>query len=145
MLSNILAGIGRGQLSAIEDKVKARRNIFDYYKNSLDFIEGINFMPELKDSKSNRWLTTLTIDQDIIKVTPLELIKTLEKENIEARPIWKPMHLQPLYKSYDFISLNNEDISGKLFLNGICLPSGSQLKLSEQDYIIDILIDSLSK
>jgi len=143
-LSNILAALGRGQLASLDHKVKVRRKIFKHYKSRLGSIEGINFMPELSDSKSNRWLTTLTLDKKIIKIDPLELIKTLEKENIEARQIWKPMHLQPLYKDHRYIYLKDKDISGELFTSGLCLPSGSQLTIDEQNLIIDIIIDKLS-
>lgn len=143
-LSNILAALGRGQLTSLENKVKTRRKIFRHYKRSLGSIEGINFMPELSDSKSNRWLTTLTLDKNIIKTDPIELIKVLEKENIEARQIWKPMHLQPLYKDCHYIYRNKKDISRELFMTGLCLPSGSQLTNDEQNQIIDIMIDKIT-
>ena len=106
--------------------------MINIYFNSLSQIKGIQFMPEPKGSISNRWLTTLTIHSIICGITPLELIKVLDKENIEARPVWKPMHQQPLYNKYDYIISSNDDISGELFSSGICLPSDTNLCFEQQ-------------
>lgn len=145
-MSNIVAGIGRGQLEVLDDRVKERRTIFNNYKNALSHIEGVTFQPELENSKSNRWLTALTIDPDITGVTSLDLIETLEKHQIESRPVWKPMHLQPLYKNARYYP-NNLDmsVSDELFKNGICLPSGSNLTKDEQERIISILLEMLKE
>jgi len=143
-LSNLLAAVGRGQLQVLDDRVKTRRSIFDRYFNALSAIEGINFMPEAAYGRSNRWLTTLTVDREKTGVSRSRIIQTLEKENIEARPVWKPMHLQPLYKDCEYITKDRRDISRELFVKGLCLPSGSSLSESDQNRVIDIILSNLS-
>lgn len=136
-MSNILASIGRAQLKSLDKKVNKRRSIFNRYFEQLSPINGFNFMPEASYGRSNRWLTVMTLDPKKIKLNCTELITMLEKDNIEARPVWKPMHLQPLYRPYNYFRHNTgKDISGDLFSKGICLPSGSNLSLMEQDRII---------
>jgi len=142
-LSNLLAAIGRGQLKVLDDRVKARRRIFNRYFNALSEIEGIDFMPEASYGRSNRWLTTLTVDPKITGVNRTRIIQTLEKENIEARPVWKPMHLQPLYKDCDYITMDNRDISKGLFERGLCLPSGSNLSIGDQNLVIEIILSTI--
>lgn len=144
-MSNLLAAVGRGQLQVIEERVKARREIFERYFEALSGIEGIKFMPEAPYGKTNRWLTTLTVDPQKTGVTRTQIINALEKENIEARPVWKPMHMQPLYKDCDYITIGEEDVSGRLFENGLCLPSGSNLSLDDQNRIIDIIVTEVRK
>lgn len=127
-LSNILAGIGRGQLQVIEERVNTRRGIFDRYFATFSGIDGIEFMPEATYGRSNRWLTTLTVDPNKCGITAVEIIDNLAQENIEARPVWKPLHLQPLYQDCEYYSHeDNESVSDKLFEKGLCLPSGSNL------------------
>ncbi|GIN23151.1 DegT/DnrJ/EryC1/StrS family aminotransferase [Siminovitchia fordii] len=139
-LSNILAGVGRAQLEVLDDRVSARRKIFETYVSNLGSIEGVEFMPELEGTFSNRWLTTLLVDPKAIPVTPYEIINALGEENIEARPLWKPLHLQPLFKGTDFYSHNdNIVISEVLFARGLCLPSGSNMKKEEQDRVINVI------
>ena len=140
-LSNLLASIGVGQLSKIDNFVKKRRQIYNRYVDALSFIDGICFQKESPNSRSNRWLTSLTIDPDKVIVKNTEIINLLENENIESRPVWKPMHLQPFYKDYDYINKGNVDTSKTLFQNGICLPSGSNLSVLNQNRIIDIILD----
>jgi len=136
-MSNILASIGRAQLRSLDEKVNKRRAIFDQYFDQLAPIHGFNFMPEASYGRSNRWLTVMTLEPKMVKLNRTDLIKILEKDNIEARPVWKPMHLQPLYRSYDyFINNTGKDVSGELFAKGICLPSGSNLTSIDQDRII---------
>ena len=142
-MSNLLAAVGRGQLRVIDDRVASRRKIFDRYVEELGYMEGVEFMPEAGYGKSNRWLTTLTIDPTKTGVDRTQIIQALEKENIEARPVWKPMHLQPLYHGCEFVSKDGEDISGQLFANGLCLPSGSSLSETDQDRVIDIVSKTL--
>ena len=142
-MSNLLAAVGRGQLKVLDERVQARRVIFDRYFDALSNIEGIQFMPEAPYGKTNRWLTTLTVDPKKTSVTRTHIIDALEKENIEARPVWKPMHLQPLYKDCDYITAGGEDISGMLFENGLCLPSGSDLSIYDQNRIIDIISETI--
>jgi len=142
-MSNLLAAVGRGQLQVLDERVKARREIFQRYFDTLSEIKGIEFMSEAPYGKTNRWLTTLTVDPQKTGITRNQIITALEKENIEARPVWKPMHLQPLYKDCDYITADEEDVSANLFKNGLCLPSGSNLSETDQDRIIDIIINFL--
>ncbi|MFC4320716.1 DegT/DnrJ/EryC1/StrS family aminotransferase [Litchfieldia salsa] len=145
-LSNILAGVGRGQLEVVEERVNARRRIFTNYSNELSKIPGIKFMPELNNSISNRWLTTLTIDQGITGVSVNELIDSLEEENIEARPVWKPLHLQPLFKGVTYAQHSkNIDVSRELFETGLCLPSGSNMTEEDQERVIECIKNVLVK
>lgn len=137
-LSNISAGIGRGQMEVLNQRVQRRRAIFDKYKKNLQDIKGIEFQPELPNSKSNRWLTALTIDEKQSGFSANDVIDALGKENIEARPVWKPMHLQPLYSQYEFIS-TDKDNAKYLFEQGICLPSGSDMKNKDQEKVIQII------
>ena len=139
-LSNLLAAVGRGQLRVLDDRVKMRRLIFKRYYNRLSAIEGIVFMPEATYGHSNRWLTTLTVDPKKTRANRNRIIQVLEKENIEARPLWKPMHLQPLYKDCEYITKDNQDISKGLFEQGLCLPSGSNLSISDQNRVIEIIV-----
>ncbi|MCK2156170.1 DegT/DnrJ/EryC1/StrS family aminotransferase [Exiguobacterium sp. 17-1] len=145
-MSNISAGIGRGQLEVIDNRVEARRNVFKKYKEELENIDGISFMPELNNSYSNRWLTTLIIDKDKTDVSQQEFINFLEKMNIETRPLWKPMHLQPLFKGTKFFAHSiNEDFSKKLFETGVCLPSGSDLSDVDQIKVIGAIKSIFNK
>jgi len=138
-MSNLLAAVGRGQLKVIDKRVTSRRNIFERYKNALEPIDGIEFMPEAEYNKSNRWLTTLTIDPQKTGVDRTQIINALEDENIESRPVWKPMHLQPLYKGCKFVRFGKKDISRSLFEQGLCLPSGSNLIEKQQNRVIEII------
>ncbi|MHA6259961.1 DegT/DnrJ/EryC1/StrS family aminotransferase [Sporosarcina sp. CAU 1771] len=145
-MSNILAGIGRAQLEVLNERVKARRQIFDRYVEALGGIEGVCFMPELPGTYSNRWLTALTLDPKVIQITPYEVMKRLEQENIEARPVWKPLHLQPLFEGCKFYPHEEGvNISEKLFAEGFCLPSGSNLTMQQQDRIITLIDRLLTK
>ncbi len=145
-MSNISAAIGRGQLRVLEERVKARRTVFSRYYDALSGIYGISFMPEADYGKSNRWLTALTIDSQELKITRTDIINELSKWNIESRPVWKPMHLQPVFNnSLYFSKEKNRSISDKLYENGICLPSGSSLTIDQQDQIIDIIYKKIRK
>ncbi|RXS20217.1 DegT/DnrJ/EryC1/StrS family aminotransferase [Staphylococcus saprophyticus] len=137
-LSNISAGIGRGQMEILNQRVQKRREIFDEYYQALSDIEGIEFQPELPNSKSNRWLTALTIDENKTGFSANDVIEALSKENIEARPVWKPMHLQPLYSQYEYY-FDGVDNAKYLFNQGICLPSGSDMAVEDQQRIIQII------
>ncbi|MEH7249110.1 aminotransferase class I/II-fold pyridoxal phosphate-dependent enzyme [Neobacillus niacini] len=145
-MSNILAGIGRSQLEVLEERVKTRRGIFETYRQELAHIPAISFMPELKNTLSNRWLTALTINKDISDVSINEILTSLESENIEARHVWKPLHMQPLFEKYKYYShKKNENISEVLFHTGICLPSGSNMSLKNQMRVIDCIKNTLSR
>ena len=137
-MSNIIAAIGRAQLKVLDKYVQKRRIIFSNYKNNLINNENINFMPELENSFSSRWLTVLQINNHS-KVSVNSLINHLNNQNIEARPVWKPMHLQPLYGKTDFIKIQDRSISKKLFVNGLCLPSGSNLTEKDQFKVINAI------
>ena len=138
-MSNLLAAVGRGQLAVLDERVKSKQEIFSRYKSAIGDIEGIEFMPMANYGKSNCWLTTLLIHEDIAGFNRDTVISALEKEDIESRPIWKPMHLQPLYKEFDYYESEQGDISQMLFNKGICLPSGTSLSINDQEKIIDII------
>lgn len=142
-MSNLLAAVGSGQLQVLDKRVQEKREIFQRYFDALSGIDGIEFMPEAPYGTSNRWLTTLTVDQSITGVNRTIIIESLEKENIEARPVWKPMHMQSLYRDYEFVNDGNKDISNYLFIDGLCLPSGSNLSVKDQNQIIDIIHNTL--
>ena len=136
-MSNILAGIGLGQLEVLEERVKSRRHIFKLYQEELSHLPGITFMPELNNTFSNRWLTAFTLVQGDTHVTIQSLLNAMTKENIEGRPVWKPLHMQPLFKKNRYYSHNGDkSISEHLFKNGMCLPSGSNLTEAEQSRVI---------
>lgn len=144
-LSNILAGVGRAQLEVLDDRISARRKIFEGYVTDLESTEGLEFMKELEGTFSNRWLSTLLIDPEVIPITPYEMINSLAEENIEARPLWKPLHLQPLFKGTQFYSHNNKiAVSEDLFAKGLCLPSGSSMRKEEQDRVINVIKQKLN-
>ncbi|MFS0638307.1 aminotransferase class I/II-fold pyridoxal phosphate-dependent enzyme [Mesobacillus foraminis] len=138
-MSNILAGIGRTQLEVLAERVDARRLIFERYVQELGKLPGFQFMPELAGTLSNRWLTALTVDEDMAGVSVTELLNAMAMENIEARPVWKPLHLQPLFKGAPYFTHSNEDVSAKLFGRGICLPSGSNMSQDDQMRVIDCI------
>ncbi|NOU97320.1 aminotransferase class I/II-fold pyridoxal phosphate-dependent enzyme [Paenibacillus sp. LMG 31456] len=145
-LSNVLAGIGRAQLEVLAERVVARRAIFDRYYEELSAIPGIQFMPELEGSWSNRWLTALTIDEQEAGISRELLLKSLIEDNIEARPVWKPLHMQPLFEGTRFYAHNEEGIvSEQLFKSGLCLPSGSNMTEEEQMRIVDCMKKALNK
>lgn len=120
-MSNVVAGIGRGQLKVLEQRVEKKRYIFEYYKRELDDLEGIEFMPSNEWDNSNRWLSSFTLNGTI---KPIDVMEALEKKNIESRPVWKPMHLQPYFEKYDYVG---SDVSERIFENGICLPSDTKV------------------
>lgn len=142
-LSNISAGIGRGQMEVLPLRVEKRREIFKNYEIAFKDIDGITFQPELEGSKSNRWLTALTIEPDKSGFSANEVIELLAENNIEARPVWKPMHMQPLYVQYDYI-YDEIDNAKDIYEKGICLPSGTDMTDEQQQRVITA-IKNLSK
>lgn len=141
-LSNILAAVGRPQLQDIESRVTRRREIFDRYKEGLGSNPGIGFMPEAPYGRANRWLTVMTMEPDVTGLKPMNVINSLEEHNIESRPVWKPMHLQPVFEKYPFFSAEKDKPFGeKAFETGLCLPSGTNLIESEQDRVISLIKD----
>nr|WP_263325085.1 aminotransferase class I/II-fold pyridoxal phosphate-dependent enzyme [Neobacillus sp. Marseille-Q6967] len=140
-MSNVLAGIGRAQLEVLEERVRARREIFNFYYQHLSYLPGITFMKELEDTRSNRWLTTLLIEENDAGLSNRSLIELLSEENIEARHVWKPLHMQPIFKGVSYYSHGeNENISEELFKKGICLPSGSGMAEVQQQRVIDCIL-----
>ena len=138
-LSNILAALGRAQLKSLDQYVEKRRKIFNYYYNNLKNVEGIRFMPEIENGKSTRWLSVVlmeNINHDKIE----DIIRSFSEENIEVRPIWKPMHLQPVFEDASFYYNGQKPISASLFEHGLCLPSGSDLSKNDLNRIIELLI-----
>ena len=134
-MSNIVAGIGRGQLKVLDKRVAKKRYIFDFYKKAFADIADIHMMPVDKDSVSNCWLTCITLTGN--KVKPLDILLALEKENIEARPIWKPLHLQPVFEGCDYIG--DERVAEKIFDCGVCLPSDTKMTDEELERVASIV------
>ncbi len=132
-LGNVNAAIGLGQMEILDERVQRKREIFDFYKNALADIEEITFQPELENSFSNRWLTTI-LTQSFEQRESIRL--ALEKENIESRPLWKPMHLQPVFAEAQYFG---NSVSEDLFNRGLCLPSGTAMKDSELIRIVQII------
>nr|WP_156129627.1 DegT/DnrJ/EryC1/StrS family aminotransferase [Jeotgalibacillus malaysiensis] len=131
-MSNISAGIGRGQLMVLDQRVEKKRKIYETYKRELNGLEGISFMPENEWDEPNYWLSAITLDHPVI--TAERLIEHLDEWNIESRPVWKPMHLQPYFEGYDFIGT---DVSERLFEHGVCLPSDTKMSDEELAYVVE--------
>ncbi len=153
-MSNILAAIGRGQLRVLDERVKKKREIFSYYKNALKDVEGIEFMPEAGYGRCNRWLTVILITPEKFGVDREAVRLALEAENIESRPVWKPMHLQPVFnpqitqidadykkkeKSYKSRVVGGK-VAEDLFERGLCLPSGTPMKTGDMDRVIETIL-----
>lgn len=136
-MSNVLAGIGRGQMEVLNDRVNQRRANFERYQILLKGVPGLDFQPESPKSFSNRWLTTMTIDPVQTKGIDRETIRlAMEKEEIETRPLWKPMHMQPVFADFPYFG---GQVAENLFRNGLCLPSGSNLTEPEWERISTLL------
>jgi pyridoxal phosphate-dependent aminotransferase EpsN len=133
-MSNVLAGIGRGQLRVLGDRVEARRRNFAFYQEALGNLPGIEFMPEAPWGTHSRWLTCLTIDPQAFGADREKVRLALEGENIEARPVWKPMHLQPVFASYEAAG---GAVAKELFERGLCLPSGSNLTEADLQRVVN--------
>jgi len=135
-LSNVSAAIGCGQFEHLDEFIKIKQDIFNRYCEEFKDIEEIEMLKEPSDRVSTHWLSVMKLNNS--KVTPLDIIEALEKENIESRPIWKPMHMQPVFKDYDFFNHNDEGISvsEELFNTGVCLPSDSNMAEEEQTKVI---------
>ncbi len=131
-LSNVLAAIGRGQLRVLEERVAIRRRNFDYYQETLGHLPGLTFMPEAHWGRHSRWLTVIQIDPAQFGADREQVRLALEAENIEARPVWKPMHLQPIFASYECWG---GDTAAHLFDHGLCLPSGSALTTADLERV----------
>jgi dTDP-4-amino-4,6-dideoxygalactose transaminase len=157
-MSNILAAIGRGQLGLLDQRVAQKRHIFDYYLDKMGDVAGIQFMPEAQNVKSNRWLTVILIKPEVFGANRDEVRLALKAQNVESRPVWKPMHLQPVFnhsaaasrtmggieRTGPETSIRSRAVGGKvaesLFSNGLCLPSGTALSEQDIDRIVSIIL-----
>jgi dTDP-4-amino-4,6-dideoxygalactose transaminase len=135
-LSNVLAAIGRGQLRVLSDRIAARKANFERYQEALADIPGISFMPIADHGQPNYWLTCILIDPATFGATRADVCLTLEEANIESRPLWKPMHMQPVFRECRSVG---GSVSEQLFENGMCLPSGSNLADEEFERIVSII------
>ena len=150
-MSNIVAGIGRGQLVYLNEHIQKKRQIYETYKQAFKDLP-ISMNPYSKESEPNFWLSCLLIDKDC-SVTPTQIREGLEKENIESRPIWKPMHMQPIYRTNPFVTVEGNgrgrtnayikgsgiDVGADIFRRGLCLPSDNKMTEEQQERIIDII------
>ena len=137
-MSNMVAGIGRGQLKVLNDRLAKKKEIYETYKEGFKDITEIEMKPVPVDTKPNYWLSTMLLKEES-KVTPLNIMEALEKENIESRPIWKPMHMQPVFEKYDFIKVEDKPVSEDIFARGVCLPSDTKMTKEEQQEVIRII------
>jgi pyridoxal phosphate-dependent aminotransferase EpsN len=135
-MSNLLAGIGRGQLEVLDDRVARRRAIAFRYRDALADLPGIELMPQAAYGLHINWLSCFLIDPERFGATRDQVIAALDRANIEARPVWKPMHLQPLYAAADRLG---GAVAEDLFARGICLPSSSSLTSEDQDRVIEVV------
>ena len=127
-MSNIVAGIGRGQMKVLDQRIEQKRHIFAYYQEHLGDLEGLSFMPLHENERANCWLSVIQLTPDC-KVRPLDVMVALEQGDIESRPVWKPMHMQPVFADCDYIY--NGKVGESLFENGVCLPSDT--KMTDED------------
>lgn len=132
-MSNVVAGIGRGQLKVLKQRVQRKKEIFDFYRTELAEIEEITFMPDNEWDSPNYWLSALIVNDGDKN---LRIIEALEKENIESRPIWKPLHTQPFFKGYDFVGSN---VSEQLFEKGLCLPSDTKMSTNDLSKVVNVV------
>ena len=136
-LSNICAGIGRGQMEVLPDRIQQRRAINDFYKDVFSNIDAVNLFSEASsDFFSNHWLSSITIDKKVTTRTNQELMAAFAEENIETRPLWKPMHLQPVFNDCPYYG---ETVSEELFTAGLCLPSGSNITNDDKNRIYEVI------
>lgn len=138
-MSNVVAGIGRGQLLHLEEHKARKKAIYERYKKGLAGLP-LTLNPYIEDTDPNFWLSCILLDESV-KLSPMELLEKLNDENIESRPLWKPMHMQPVFKDNDFITANGEAVNEDLFARGLCLPSDIKMTEQEQQVVIDIIRD----
>jgi dTDP-4-amino-4,6-dideoxygalactose transaminase len=133
-MSNVLAGIGRGQMEVLDERIQSRRLNFSHYQAEFASLPGIRFLTEPEGAFSNRWLSCILVNSLETGGIDRETIRLeLEKDNIESRPLWKPMHLQPVFSEFPSW---NKGVSERLFETGLCLPSGSNLTDSELNRVV---------
>lgn len=149
-MSNIVAGIGRGQLKVLDQRVEKKRYIYEGYRKRLGDLPGIHFMPMMENTRSNCWLTSVQLDADC-KVQPLDIMLALEEDDVESRPIWKPMHLQPVFEDCDFVTTveglrvvdddtgADNSVSGQIFEHGVCMPSDSKMSDGDLERVCSVV------
>lgn len=132
-MSNVVAGIGRGQLKVLNQRIEKKRQIFAFYKNELEKLDDIKMMPVNSWNQSNHWLSCITLSG---RIRPIDIINALEAANIESRPVWKPMHKQPFFTGYDFIG---DGVSDQIFENSVCLPSDTKMTEEDLNRVVTII------
>ena len=138
-MSNVVAGIGRGQLKVLSERIAKKKEIYETYQEAFKEIEEIEMMNICDFGQSNYWLSVMTL-KETSKVKPLDIMLALEAENIESRPVWKPMHLQPIFKQYPFFTVSeNIPVSEDYFNRGVCLPSDTKMTTEQQNHIIELI------
>ena len=136
-MSNICAGIGRGQMKVLNLRVQQKRAIYERYAKNLTGLP-LTFQPEPEGAKSNRWLTSILLDEGC-HVTPLQLLDALNAENLEGRPLWKPMHAQPVFSGCQYVTAGERSVSDDLFNRGVCLPSDTKMTMEDVDRVCDVI------
>ena len=145
-MSNVLAGIGRGQLRVLTERVERRRQVFETYRLALADVPDVQWMPEPQGMRSTRWLTCMLLPGRDAAQRRSHVMRSLERHSIEARPVWKPMHLQPLFRGAEYFPhAEGDDVSARLFEAGICLPSGSNMADDQLVRVIDHLRRALGR
>lgn len=137
-MSNIVAGIGRGQLHYLDKHIQRKREIYKTYKESFKDLP-LTMNPYLEDTKPNFWLSCILLNKEVTQTNPTQIRERLEEYNIESRPIWKPMHMQPVFKDNEFVSIDNKNNSKDIFERGLCLPSDIKMTKEEQQRVIDLV------
>lgn len=137
-MSNILAGVGRGQLKVLDKRIQEKTQIYNTYKEAFKDIPEIKMQPIPENAVVNHWLSVITLEPKS-KVKPLDIMEALERENIESRPVWKPMHMQPVFKDYDFIKVKEQSVSEDLFDRGVCLPSDTNMTKEDIERVIKMI------
>ena len=137
-MSNVIAGIGRGQMQVIDERVKRKRGIFEWYKKILGSLDCVEFQPEMPGMYSNRWLTSVIFNpKNGVEITREDVRQAFNENNIDSRPLWKPMHLQPIFEGAPFFG---DGTSEEIFNKGLCLPSGTSMTTEQMDKIRKILL-----
>jgi len=141
-MSNVVAAIGCGQIAVLEERVAGKQAIYEFYRERFDSLDGIELIPRDVYGRGNCWLTCIVVDPEKVSVSPEEIRLALEAENIESRPLWKPMHLQPVFgASQSYTS----GISGELFKRGLCLPSGTAMNDDDRERVVSVVRRCLGK
>jgi len=142
-MSNLLAAVGRGQMLHLEERIDQRRKVYARYKKAFRDIPGITLMPEAKDCRSIQWLTAITIDPSTQR-SFMDVLNYLNANNVESRPVWKPMHLQPVFEGAKYFTHSDKSVSDRIFATGLCLPSASAMTEDEQEWVIKCVKEALA-